>query len=69
MANPALFVVVDREGNLKTLNGKLSVYKSQRWAERACKLDGESVVRVSISLSKQPVFIRNQPINPGGDPL
>ena len=52
-----LFVVVDREGNLKRRRHP-SVFLNETRAVKACTADGDSVVAVSVNLSKAPLFIR-----------
>lgn len=57
-----LYVVVDREGNLKTSGQRVGVYKSYKRACMNAKEEGDSVIEVEVNLSQAPMFIHKKVI-------
>lgn len=57
-----LYVVVDREGELRQVGDRVAVYKAYTRACKAAKEEGDSVIEVEVNLSKAPMFIHRKTV-------
>lgn len=71
MAMKTLYIILDREGNIKvrrkSKNGTGSVYSVKAEAIRQAKHPGDSVVPVPWDTNTQPVHIKEKRIDPDKD--
>lgn len=62
-----VFAVIKRDGTVKrTRSRSLAIYPSLATAKGQARAEGDSVVEVELDLSRAPLMIRGQKVNPDG---